>query len=154
NRPPTPPLSTLEPGQLRRVAATPLAPVIVDLRPPSAEGLIAGACRRDPSRLDGWAEAWPADTPIVLYGAADEPEVADAARHLAAMGRQAAVLAGGMTAWRDAGGPWLTAHQFAEPGAEASRWITHQRPRIDRIACPWLVLRFVDRQAQFHYAPA
>src|SRR5882762_9678229 len=33
-------------------------------------------------------------------------------------------------------------------------WITRERPKIDRIACPWLVLRFIDAQAQFHYVPA
>jgi hypothetical protein len=33
-------------------------------------------------------------------------------------------------------------------------WITRERPKIDRIACPWLILRFIDLQAQFHYVPA
>jgi len=33
-------------------------------------------------------------------------------------------------------------------------WITRERPKIDRIACPWLILRFIDAQAQFHYVPA
>jgi hypothetical protein len=40
-------------------------------------------------------------------------------------------------------------HQFRRP----SRWITRERPKIDRIACPWLVLRFIDPQAQFLYVP-
>jgi hypothetical protein len=35
-----------------------------------------------------------------------------------------------------------------------SRWITRERPKIDRIACPWLVLRFIDPQAEFLYVPA
>jgi hypothetical protein len=39
--------------------------------------------------------------------------------------------------------------QFRRP----SRWITRERPKIDRIACPWLVLRFIDPQAQFLYVP-
>ena len=34
------------------------------------------------------------------------------------------------------------------------QWITRERPKIDRIACPWLILRFIDAQAQFHYVPA
>ena len=34
------------------------------------------------------------------------------------------------------------------------RWITRERPKIDRIACPWLVRRFVDPQAEFLYVPA
>ena len=33
-------------------------------------------------------------------------------------------------------------------------WITRERPKIDRIACPWLILRFIDAQAVFHYVPA
>jgi len=40
------------------------------------------------------------------------------------------------------------------PDGGASRWITRERPKIDRIACPWLVLRFVDPQAEFLYVPA
>ena len=34
------------------------------------------------------------------------------------------------------------------------QWITRERPKIDRIACPWLILRFIDAEAQFHYVPA
>jgi hypothetical protein len=34
-----------------------------------------------------------------------------------------------------------------------SRWITREHPKIDRIACPWLVLRFIDPQAEFLYVP-
>ena len=33
------------------------------------------------------------------------------------------------------------------------RWITRARPKIDRIACPWLILRFIDRAAEFHFVP-
>jgi hypothetical protein len=33
-------------------------------------------------------------------------------------------------------------------------WVTRERPKIDRIACPWVILRFIDAQAQFHYVPA
>lgn len=33
------------------------------------------------------------------------------------------------------------------------KWITRERPKIDRIACPWLVRRFVDREAEFLYVP-
>lgn len=34
------------------------------------------------------------------------------------------------------------------------QWITRERPKIDRIACPWLVARFIDRDAEFLYVPA
>ena len=33
------------------------------------------------------------------------------------------------------------------------KWITRERPKIDRIACPWLVARFIDPQADFLYVP-
>jgi hypothetical protein len=32
-------------------------------------------------------------------------------------------------------------------------WITRERPKIDRIACPWLIKNFIDAQAQFFYVP-
>ena len=34
------------------------------------------------------------------------------------------------------------------------KWVTRERPKIDRIACPWLITRFIDQQAQFLYVPA
>jgi hypothetical protein len=33
------------------------------------------------------------------------------------------------------------------------KWITRERPKIDRIACPWLIKNFVDSQAEFIYVP-
>ena len=34
------------------------------------------------------------------------------------------------------------------------KWVTRERPKIDRIACPWLISRFIDRDAEFLYVPA
>jgi hypothetical protein len=34
------------------------------------------------------------------------------------------------------------------------KWITREHPRVDRVACPWLVKRFVDKDAEFVYVPA
>ena len=34
------------------------------------------------------------------------------------------------------------------------KWVTRERPKIDRIACPWLVVRFIDPEAEFLYVPA
>ena len=34
------------------------------------------------------------------------------------------------------------------------KWVTRARPKIDRIACPWLIARFIDRDAEFLYVPA
>ena len=38
-------------------------------------------------------------------------------------------------------------------GEQPSRWITRERPKIDRIACPWLIRRFIDSRAEFFYVP-
>jgi hypothetical protein len=34
------------------------------------------------------------------------------------------------------------------------RWITREHPKIDRVACPWLISRLIDREAEFVFAPA
>jgi len=34
------------------------------------------------------------------------------------------------------------------------KWVTRERPKIDRIACPWLILRFIDKEAELLYVPA
>jgi hypothetical protein len=34
------------------------------------------------------------------------------------------------------------------------KWITRERPKIDRIACPWLIKRFIDEDAEFLYVPS
>lgn len=34
------------------------------------------------------------------------------------------------------------------------KWITRERPKIDRIACPWLIARFIDQEAEFLYVPS
>ena len=49
----------------------------------------------------------------------------------------------------DTASPSFSLDQFQRP----SRWITRERPKIDRIACPWLVLRFIDPKAEFLYVP-
>jgi hypothetical protein len=33
------------------------------------------------------------------------------------------------------------------------KWVTRERPKIDRIACPWLIARFIDAEAEFLYVP-
>jgi hypothetical protein len=34
------------------------------------------------------------------------------------------------------------------------KWVTRERPKIDRIACPWLILRFIDPTAEILYVPS
>ena len=48
----------------------------------------------------------------------------------------------------------ITAELNALFGARRpTKWITRERPKIDRIACPWLILRFIDPKAEFLYVP-
>lgn len=69
-----------------------------------------------------------------------------AAALLRTHGIQAEVLGGGVQGWRDAGGALIPAAKLPPRGA---LWVTRHRPKIDRIACPWLIRRFVDPQARF-----
>jgi hypothetical protein len=40
------------------------------------------------------------------------------------------------------------------PKGGKMKWITRERPKIDRIACPWLIQKFIDKDAQFLYVPS
>ena len=60
-----------------------------------------------------------------------------------------AVLAGGYAAWSEARLPLVTKpalDRFAPK--RPSLWVTRRRPKIDRIACPWLIRRFIDADAR------
>ena len=43
--------------------------------------------------------------------------------------------------------------QIAGSTLVTMKWITRERPKIDRIACPWLIKNFVDKDAEFIYVP-
>ncbi|MGB7241030.1 MAG: sulfurtransferase/chromate resistance protein [Sulfitobacter sp.] len=65
-------------------------------------------------------------------------------------GIEAEYLRGGMYAWRDhPDTPRIPAAVLPEPVAGSTLWVTRHRPKIDRIACPWLIRRFVDPDARF-----
>jgi rhodanese-related sulfurtransferase len=75
-----------------------------------------------------------------------------AAALLRCHGIEAETLAGGMFAWRDAGAPVIPAKAVPPRDANGRTiWVTRQRPKIDRIGCPWLIRRFIDRDAAFLY---
>ena len=78
-----------------------------------------------------------------------------AAALLRAEGVAAEHLKGGVVAWRDAGLPLVPAAAIpAAPPGEGTLWVTRRRPKIDRIACPWLIRRFVDPAARFLFVDA
>ena len=61
----------------------------------------------------------------------------------------AEVLTGGFVGWAEAELPTLPIGLIPQ----SSRWVTSQRPKIDRIACPWLIKRFIDRDAKVIFVP-
>ncbi len=62
---------------------------------------------------------------------------------------KAAYLEGGIAAWKEAG---LATRK--KLGAIEDKWVTREHPKIDRIACPWLISRFINPLAEFLYVPA
>ena len=150
------------------------APLLLDVRREGkfAESpyLIAGAQRCAPEDVAALAAVQAAVDPqreIVVYCVYGHNMSADALAILRGAGLNATFLAGGMNggevgvdapqdiaAWR-AGRP-LTVTKRADwgvTGEQPSRWITRARPKIDRIACPWLIRRFIDLRAEFFYVP-
>lgn len=79
-----------------------------------------------------------------------------AAAVLRSHGIAAEFLQGGNFGWRDAGAPLVPVNSLpARNPSGQTVWVTRHRPKIDRIACPWLIKRFIDRNAQFLFvAPA
>lgn len=75
-----------------------------------------------------------------------------AAAWLRAKGVDARALDGGFRGWRDAGKPVVPAERIPPRDADGRAvWVTRARPKIDRLACPWLIRRFVDPDAVFLY---
>lgn len=131
------------------------APYVLDVRRPAAFEadalMIAGALRPE-GDLAAFAAQLPGDRPIVVYCVHGHEVSQQAAADLAAAGRRSSYLEGGIAAWRAAGLPTMRRRaDWRVPGG--SRWITRERPKIDRIACPWLIRRFIDPLAAFDYVP-
>ena len=90
---------------------------------------------------------------IVTYCVYGHEVGQNAAAMLREKGFDARYLAGGIDEWAKAGLPTVKRREdWRVPGG--SRWITRERPKIDRIACPWLIRRFIDPLAAFDYVPA
>jgi hypothetical protein len=65
-------------------------------------------------------------------------------------GVEAEVLEGGFDAWGAAGAPLLRTDRLPPRDARGRTvWVTRHRPKVDRVACPWLIRRFVDPAAAF-----
>jgi rhodanese-related sulfurtransferase len=135
----------------------PQAPTIVDARRAddyaAQPRLLPGARRGDPDKLAQWSAAIPRARPVVVYCVHGHRVSQSAAQALAALGFETSYLDGGIGGWIEGGHATVKARaELGVPGA--SRWMTRERPKIDRLACPWLVRRFIDPDALFFYAPA
>jgi len=131
------------------------APTVLDMRTASdlaaQPRMIPGALRCDPDTPAQWMQTLPRDRSLVLYGARDASRAETGA--LAAWGLPLATLEGGFDAWTRQGFATIAVRtELNVPGG--SRWITRERPKIDRLACPWLIRRFIDPLALFFYVPA
>jgi rhodanese-related sulfurtransferase len=128
------------------------APIVVDARSEreyrAAGETLAGALRRDPQAAALWAPALPRAARVVVYGGQDGAAARGVAQALHERGVAASWLEGGLGAWKAREGAL-----DRKPAGGATRWVTRERPKIDRIACPWLIARFVDREAEFLYVP-
>ena len=127
-------------------------PIVIDVRrqPAFIESTqtIAGALRRAPEHVADWAATLPAADASVVYCAHGHEVSQRVAAALIERGLRARYLAGGLDAWIRAG-----CALDPKPRDAATRWVTRERPKIDRIACPWLIARFIDPAAQFLYVP-
>jgi rhodanese-related sulfurtransferase len=115
--------------------------------------LIPGARRRGPGQLGLWTALLPSSRAIAIYDTDGRQAGQATAEALAALGYQVWCIEGGIEGWMSAGRSTVKARpDFNAPGG--SRWVTRERPKIDRLACPWLVRRFIDPDALFFYTPA
>jgi len=134
-------------AELKQSLRTSTPPLVIDVRRNArfleSPYFIKGALRRDPERLEEWQRALP-NADIVVYCVHGHEVSQNAAKALGAR-----YLEGGIEHWREEGGETI-----AKPVGAPTRWVTRERPKIDRIACPWLIRRFIDADAKFLYVPA
>lgn len=141
----------ITPKQLLRLIGLPDCPVIVDISidPDFADDpfLIPGSFRHPHTDLDGLI-ACLNGRPCVLTCQQGIKLSQGLTSRLCGRGIDAQYLSGGMFAWRDM--PDAPRVPFATLPA-TGLWVTRHRPKIDRIACPWLIRRFVDPAAEFMF---
>jgi len=137
--------------KLSRRIGTANAPALIDVRIDehfaADPRLIPGAVRRSHRDIQDWAGALDRQAVVVICQKGEKLAEGTAAwlRH----GNIAAeILEGGHLAWKQAELPTVPADKIPKrDGRGRTVWVTRERPKIDRIACPWLIRRFVDPAA-------
>jgi len=150
-----PAINAITPDKLARLIGTPTAPAIIDVR--TADDFTAdprtipGALRRDHGTVADWAAELTGRKVVVACqrGHKLSEGVAAWLRH---EGIEAEIVHGGVARWAEAGLPMIPAAMLPRRDAQGRTvWVTRARPKVDRIACPWLIRRFVDPAAVFLY---
>jgi len=140
--------ASISAATLRQSIRSAEPPLVIDVRRKErffeSAYVLKGSLRRDPERVADWKHTLPRAASVVVYCVHGHEVSQNVAKALGAR-----YLEGGIEAWREAGGDLLE-----KPQNSSSRWVTRERPKIDRIACPWLVRRFVDAEAEFLYVPS
>jgi rhodanese-related sulfurtransferase len=143
----------ISPQQLIKIRSSANAPLLIDVRREaafkSAPDMAAGALRRDPATVDQWAGELPAASAIAVYCVHGHEVSQNVAKALRSRGFTADFVEDGIEEGLRAAGSAM----MAKPVDAGTRWITRERPKVDRIACPWLITRFIDRNAEFLYVP-
>lgn len=101
-----------------------------------------------------WADGLPRDKLIVLNCMHGHNVSQTATALLREKGYNARALAGGVDGWIEAGLPTIGQSRLCPVDAGPGIWVTRINPKIDRVACPWLISRFIDPDAVFHFAEA
>jgi rhodanese-related sulfurtransferase len=146
-------INTISVDKLARLIGTPRCPALIDVCLDEdfavLPRLIPGSVRRPYERAPDWAREFAGRSAIVICQKGLKLSQGAAAwlRH---EGVPADSLEGGIEAWAKAGLPMVQADKLPRPDVQGRTvWVTRSRPKIDRIACPWLIRRFVDPAAVF-----
>lgn len=144
---------TINAAQLSRLIGTPDAPVIVDVRSDTDYAADArtlpASLRRDHGSVSLWADRYAGRSVVVVCQRGQKLSQGVAA-WLRQAGARAETLEGGFEAWIKAGGLSVRPdHLPARDDQGRTLWVTRARPKIDRVACPWLIRRFIDPSAMF-----
>ena len=122
------------------------APFVIDVRRIEAfeadAAMLAGDTWRDPFATDDWIKLLPHHSDIVVYCVQGHEISKNACVALRAAGLKARYLKGGIEAWTAHSAPTIkkqSALSIPSPINAPSKWVARERPKIDRIACPWLI---------------
>jgi rhodanese-related sulfurtransferase len=148
-----PAINAITPDKLARLIGTPNCPAIIDVRTADAFAAdprhLPGALRRDHAAVADWARDF-AGRGIVVSGQHGRELSEGVAAWLRHEGIAAEILDGGIAGWATAELPMIPDAVLPKrDGQGRTLWVTRARPKVDRIACPWLIRRFVDPRAVF-----